>query len=64
MTGSMDANMKLSQARAESVVQALVSQHGVAAARLSGATASDPSRPWPPTTRKTGARRTAGWKNS
>jgi OOP family OmpA-OmpF porin len=36
MTGSLDANMKLSQARAESVVQALVSQHGVAAARLKG----------------------------
>jgi len=36
MTGSLDANMKLSQARAESVVQALVSQHGVAPARLKG----------------------------
>ncbi len=36
MTGSMDANMKLSQARGEAVVQALVSQHGVAAARLKG----------------------------
>ncbi len=36
MTGSLDANLKLSQARAESVVRALVSQHGVAAARLKG----------------------------
>jgi OOP family OmpA-OmpF porin len=36
MTGSMDANTKLSQARGEAVVQALVSQHGVAAARLKG----------------------------
>jgi outer membrane protein OmpA-like peptidoglycan-associated protein len=36
MTGSMDANMKLSQSRGESVVQALVSQHGVSAARLKG----------------------------
>jgi len=36
MTGSMDANMKLSQARGEAVVQGLVSQHGVAAARLKG----------------------------
>jgi OOP family OmpA-OmpF porin len=36
MTGSLDANMKLSQARADSVVQALVSQHGVAPARLKG----------------------------
>jgi outer membrane protein OmpA-like peptidoglycan-associated protein len=36
MTGAMDANMRLSQARAEAVVQALVSEHGVAAARLTG----------------------------
>ena len=36
MTGSMDANRRLSQARGESVVQALVSQHGVSAARLEG----------------------------
>lgn len=36
MTGSLDANMKLSQARGEAVVQALVAQHGVAAARLKG----------------------------
>lgn len=36
MTGPMDANLKLSQARAEAVVQALVGQHGIAAARLKG----------------------------
>lgn len=36
MTGNLDANMKLSQARGEAVVQALVSQHGVAASRLKG----------------------------
>lgn len=36
MTGSLEANMKLSQARGEAVVQALVSQHGVAPARLKG----------------------------
>jgi OmpA-OmpF porin, OOP family len=36
MVGSLDANMALSQARAEAVVQALVTQHGVAAARLKG----------------------------
>lgn len=36
MTGSLDANMKLSQARGEAVVQALVTQHGVAASRLKG----------------------------
>ena len=36
MTGSMDANMKLSQARGEAVVQALVTQHGIAASRLKG----------------------------
>ena len=36
MTGTMDANMKLSQARGEAVVQALVSQHGIAASRLTG----------------------------
>ncbi len=36
MTGSLDANMRLSQARGEAVVQALVSQHGVAASRLKG----------------------------
>lgn len=36
MTGAMDANMKLSQARGEAVVQALVSQYGVTAARLQG----------------------------
>ncbi|MBL0313234.1 MAG: OmpA family protein [Holophagaceae bacterium] len=35
-TGSLDANMKLSQARGEAVVQALVAQHGVPAARLKG----------------------------
>jgi outer membrane protein OmpA-like peptidoglycan-associated protein len=35
-TGSLDANMKLSQARGEAVAQALVSQHGVAASRLKG----------------------------
>jgi OOP family OmpA-OmpF porin len=32
--GSVDANLKLSQARAEAVVQALVSNNGIAAARL------------------------------
>jgi OOP family OmpA-OmpF porin len=31
---SVDLNLKLSQARAEAVVQALVTQHGIAAARL------------------------------
>jgi outer membrane protein OmpA-like peptidoglycan-associated protein len=36
MVGSLDANMSLSQARAEAVVQALVGQYGVAAARLKG----------------------------
>ena len=36
MTGAMDANMKLSQARAEAVVQALVTQHGIAVSRLKG----------------------------
>lgn len=36
MSGSLDANMKLSQARGEAVVQALVSQHGIAASRLKG----------------------------
>ena len=36
MVGALDANMKLSQARAEAVVQALVSQHGIAVARLKG----------------------------
>lgn len=35
-TGSLEANMKLSQARGEAVVQALVSQHGIAASRLKG----------------------------
>ncbi len=34
--GAVDANMKLAQARAEAVVAALVSTHGVAAARLKG----------------------------
>jgi OOP family OmpA-OmpF porin len=33
---SLDLNLKLSQARAEAVVQALVSKHGIAAGRLSG----------------------------
>jgi outer membrane protein OmpA-like peptidoglycan-associated protein len=32
--GSVDANLKLSQARAEAVVQSLVREHGIAAARL------------------------------
>lgn len=36
MTGNLEANLKLSQARAEAVVQALVSQHGIAASRLKG----------------------------
>ncbi len=34
--GAVDANMKLSQARAEAVVTALTTAHGVAAARLKG----------------------------
>jgi outer membrane protein OmpA-like peptidoglycan-associated protein len=34
MTGGLDANMKLSQVRAESVVKALTTDHGVAATRL------------------------------
>ena len=33
---SLDLNTKLSQARAEAVVQALVARHGIAAARLAG----------------------------
>jgi outer membrane protein OmpA-like peptidoglycan-associated protein len=32
--GSVDSNLKLSQARAEAVLQALVKEHGIAAARL------------------------------
>jgi len=36
MTGALEANMKLSQARAEAVVQALVTRHNIAAARLRG----------------------------
>jgi outer membrane protein OmpA-like peptidoglycan-associated protein len=36
MVGSVESNMTLSHARAEAVVQALVGQHGVAAARLKG----------------------------
>jgi outer membrane protein OmpA-like peptidoglycan-associated protein len=32
--GSVDANLKLSQARAEAVLQALVKEHGIAGARL------------------------------
>ncbi len=35
-TGGVDSNLKLSQSRAESVVQALVKEHGIAAARLRG----------------------------
>lgn len=35
-TGLLDANMKLSQARGESVVRSLVAEHGIAAARLKG----------------------------
>ncbi|MFN8011073.1 MAG: OmpA family protein [Holophagaceae bacterium] len=35
-TGGFDSNMRLSQARAEAVVAALVAQHGIAAARLKG----------------------------
>ncbi|MEO8102707.1 MAG: OmpA family protein [Betaproteobacteria bacterium] len=34
--GQMDANMRLSQSRAEAVAQALVARHGIAAARLKG----------------------------
>jgi OmpA-OmpF porin, OOP family len=36
MVGSQEANMTLSQARAEAVVQALVGQYGIAATRLKG----------------------------
>jgi outer membrane protein OmpA-like peptidoglycan-associated protein len=36
MTGALDANLALSRARAEAVVQALVARHGVAASRLQG----------------------------
>ena len=35
-TGALDANMKLSQARGEAVVQALVGQYGIATSRLKG----------------------------
>ena len=35
-TGLLDANLKLSQARGESVVRSLVAEHGIAAARLKG----------------------------
>jgi outer membrane protein OmpA-like peptidoglycan-associated protein len=35
-TGPLEANMRLSQARAEAVVQALAAQHGVATARVKG----------------------------
>ena len=35
--GGLDSNMKLSQARAEAVVQALTKSHAIAAARLKGA---------------------------
>lgn len=35
-TGVMDVNMKLSQARAEAVVQTLASKYGIAAGRLKG----------------------------
>lgn len=36
MVGQLEANLELSRARAEAVVQALVTRHGVAAARLAG----------------------------
>jgi outer membrane protein OmpA-like peptidoglycan-associated protein len=36
MTGGLAANLELSEARAEAVIQALVARHGVAAARLEG----------------------------
>jgi outer membrane protein OmpA-like peptidoglycan-associated protein len=35
MAGAFDYNMKLSQQRAQAVVDALVKDHGIAAARLS-----------------------------
>ena len=56
--GSVDANMKLSQERAEAVVQALVREHGIAAARLR-ATASARSRRSRPTTPRRAGPRTA-----
>ncbi len=36
LVGAMDANLTLSQARADAVVQALVTQYGIAAGRLKG----------------------------
>jgi outer membrane protein OmpA-like peptidoglycan-associated protein len=36
MVGTIEANMTLSQARAEAVVQALVGQYGIGASRLKG----------------------------
>ena len=36
LVGTQEANLKLSQARGEAVVQALVSQHGIVPARLKG----------------------------
>lgn len=36
MTGALDANMKLSQARAEAIVQVLVAQYGITSSRLKG----------------------------
>ena len=65
MVGSQEANMELSQARAEAVVQALDGEYGIAATRLKGYGVG-PSRPSPRTTPTKAARRTAAssWSRS
>jgi hypothetical protein len=55
--GALEGNMRLSQDRAQSVVQALVRTHGLEL-RASGPMATVPMRPWPRTTQRKDGRRT------
>ena len=57
--GGVDSNIKLSQDRAEAVLQALVRDHGIAPARLR-AYGCGRLRPLPPTTPRRAGPRTAG----
>ena len=59
MVGDPAANMKLSQARAQAVVSALVAKYGIAAQWLAPF-GSSPTRRWPRTRRKRAGPRTGG----
>lgn len=55
--GALEGNMKLSQSRAQSVVQALAKSHGIEDARIKAYGDGPPMRPWRRTTPRRDGRR-------